>query len=212
MSTITFQPLNKNNKEFTVTLDENGDAVKAEGINLNHVKFMMKGGRGLDGLIRAKSWTHAPIEKEDEVSEEDEQEETAKGDILKTDDDRRLAFGWAYVSHDANGTVVIDKSGEFVSDVRELEEAAYGFVSKAQRPSGLMHQRTTENLPVVVGQLVESIVFTPEKIAKMGIPPGTIPQGAWWVGFKVDEATWPDIKSGKYSSFSISGKAIKKAV
>ncbi len=55
--------------------------------------------------------------------------------------------------------------------------------------------------------LVESIVFTKEKILAMGIPEGTVPEG-WWIGFKVlDEEVWEKVKDGTYSMFSIEGEA-----
>lgn len=201
---MTFTPLsNKDLKTFSVEVDEQGKLTKAEGIQTEAAAFHMRRGRGIDGLVRAYMHTHA--------AEEEDGDEVADGTIMKSDDDRRLAFGWAYTSHDKNGVVVVDKSGEFIDDVRELEEAAYGFV-KGTRTAGWQHERDDKDDPIKVGELVESIVFTKEKIEKMGIPEGVLPVGAWWVGFHVDEARWPDVKSGRVSSFSISGKAMKKAV
>lgn len=205
---MTFKPLsNESLNTFSVEVDEQGKLIKAEGIAQPAAAFHMRRGKGIDGLVRAYMHTHAAIEEDSEGGDD----EVANGTILKSDDDRRLAFGWAYTSHDKDGRVVVDKSGEFIDDVRELEEAGYGFV-KGSRTAGWMHSRDAQDNPIKVGELIESIVFTPEKIAKMGIPEGIIPQGAWWVGFHVDEAKWPDVKSGKVASFSISGKAIKKAV
>lgn len=211
MRTITFKALDESGTDFSITMDERGIVTKADGIDIETAKFHMRRGKGIDGLVRAKSYTHAPVEG-DGKAEEQPPTEKVDGTILKYDDDRRLAFGWAYTSHDANGEVVVDKSGEFISDVRTLEEAAYGFVTKSVRRSGVMHERDSKNLPVGTGDLVESMVFTKEKMEKMGIPPGILPQGAWWVGFRVDEDKWPDVKSGVYGSFSIAGKALKKAV
>ena len=58
-----------------------------------------------------------------------------------------------------------------------------------------------------VAYLIESVVFTEEKMAAMGIPEGTLPVG-WWIGFQVtDEDVWEKVKDGTYSMFSIEGKA-----
>ena len=58
-----------------------------------------------------------------------------------------------------------------------------------------------------VAYLIESVVFTEEKMAAMGIPEGTLPVG-WWIGFQVTDAdVWKKVKDGTYSMFSIEGKA-----
>ena len=55
--------------------------------------------------------------------------------------------------------------------------------------------------------LIESVVFTDEKIRAMGIPAGTLPIG-WWIGFKVlDKDVWEKVKDGTYPMFSIEGEA-----
>ena len=57
------------------------------------------------------------------------------------------------------------------------------------------------------GILIESIVFTAEKMRVMGIPEGTLPEG-WWVGFHITDAdVWEKVKDGTYSMFSIEGRA-----
>ena len=54
-----------------------------------------------------------------------------------------------------------------------------------------MHERGGEAV------LIESVVFTEEKMKAMGIPAGTLPVG-WWIGFKVlDEDVWEKVKSGE---------------
>lgn len=124
--------------------------------------------------------------------------------IVKMDDEQRMVFGWATVTHDEAGTQLIDSQGDLI-DVPDMERAAYGFVLDF-REANTMHSGP------VTGRLVESFVSTPEKIAKMGIPPGTIPSG-WFVGFKVDDdAAWEGIKSGRYSAFSIEGKGKREAI
>ena len=71
---------------------------------------------------------------------------------------------------------------------------------------GEMHERGG------VAVLVESVVFTEEKMQAIGIPPGTLPVG-WWIGFKVlDEDVWKKVKDGTYLMFSIEGEAMREEV
>ena len=119
--------------------------------------------------------------------------------IKKADEDKRLAFGWASVANFEDGSTLVD-SADDVIDIDVLEKAAYKFV-RLHRSGGEMHER------VAVAELVESIVFTKEKAAALGIPEGTLPEG-WWVGFFVtDGDVWAKVKSGEYAMFSIEGVA-----
>ena len=60
--------------------------------------------------------------------------------------------------------------------------------------------------------LVESVVFTEEKMEAMGIPTGTLPIG-WWIGFLVtDDDVWEKVKNGELSMFSIEGEAEREEV
>ena len=121
--------------------------------------------------------------------------------IQKADDDKRLAFGWASASTSINGEIVEDCYGDII-DIEELEQAAYNFV-ELYREGGEMHERGG------CAVLVESVIFTPEKIAAMGIPEGTVPAG-WWIGFKVtDDDVWAKVKDGTYPMFSIEGEAVR---
>ena len=52
------------------------------------------------------------------------------------------------------------------------------------------------------------MVFTPEKIEKMGIPAGVVPSG-WWIGTKVDDTTWAEYKAGRLKAFSVHGKGVR---
>lgn len=124
-------------------------------------------------------------------------EGTVKGQfaIKKADDERHLAFGFAYVSQDEDGNQTEDHSGDQL-EPEELESAAYQFV-ELYREGGEMHERGG------CAVLVESMVFTKEKQQALGIPDGTLPVG-WWIGFKVtDEDVWSKVKSGEYKMLSI---------
>lgn len=64
---------------------------------------------------------------------------TGRFSIKKADEDKHLAFGWAYVSQDEEGQQTEDWSGDQL-EPSELEQAAYGFV-ELYREGGEMHER-----------------------------------------------------------------------
>lgn len=114
--------------------------------------------------------------------------------IAKADADQGLVFGWASVVEE-NGRLIIDKQGDAILP-EDLEKAAYDFVLHA-RQHGEMHK------DIGTGRLVESMVFTTEKQALLGINLGKV---AWWTGFQIDDpGTRAAIKSGKFPEFSIGG-------
>lgn len=119
--------------------------------------------------------------------------------IMKSDDEKMLAFGWASVSMRMGGEVIEDWQGDIIEPA-ELEAAAYEYV-RLYGEGGEMHERGG------VAVLIESAVFTEEKMEAMGIPAGTLPVG-WWIGFKVlDKEVWEKVKDGTYPMFSIEGEA-----
>lgn len=120
--------------------------------------------------------------------------------IAKTEPDKMLVFGWGNVAVDENGNQVVDLQGDVI-DPKELERAAYDHVLKF-RSAGEKHDPKLRHK----GRLVESCVFTKEKQAAIGIPPGVVPEG-WWIGYKIDDpAAWEKIKKGEYLSFSVEGQ------
>lgn len=126
--------------------------------------------------------------------------------IAKADEDKRLVFGWALVSATSDGEQIIDHQGDIV-DQDELEEGAYEYVLNF-RDAGEEHISSLRKK----ARMVESVVFTEEKLQAMGIPQGTVPYG-WWIGFYVDDDdTWELIKNGTYKMFSIQGSAIREPV
>lgn len=128
------------------------------------------------------------------------------GTFTKLDEDRRLAFGWAYVM-EVDGKLSVDHSGDFVDKAAELalEDAAYDFV-KAGRGADEMHVVLED-----IAKLVESLFLTKEKALAMGITGVT--KFGWWVGFKVvDDEVWAKVKDGTYPGFSIRGSGRREAV
>lgn len=121
--------------------------------------------------------------------------------IFKTDDDKRLVFGWASISITVDGEQLEDRQKDII-DPEDLEEAAYEYVLNF-RDTGEEHVSTMRKK----GKLVESCVFTAEKQKAIGIPEGILPVG-WWIGFKIeDDSAWEKVKNGTYRMFSIEGKA-----
>lgn len=114
--------------------------------------------------------------------------------IQKTDEDKRLVFGFFNVVEEG-GKPVVDHQGHVILE-KDLEEAAYHYV-KFYRGGDERHDNRTKAV------LVESMMFTKEKQDALGIDLGFV---GWWGGFHVtDEALWLKIKSGEYQSFSIGG-------
>lgn len=127
-------------------------------------------------------------------------------DIQKTDEDQRLVFGWASIAITADGEQLEDLQHDII-DPDELEQSVYKYVLEF-RDAGEEHIPSKR----LKGKLVESVVFTKEKMNAMGIPEGIVPEG-WWIGFYVsDDEAWRLIKNGTYQMFSIEGKAIREAV
>lgn len=128
-----------------------------------------------------------------EIAKEDEIQ------ITKSDDDEQLVFGWANVSINSDGTLPVDYQDD-ITLPETLEKAAYQFVLK-YRASGEQHQGDVQ------GHLVESIMFTKDKMEALGIPEGTVSEG-WWVGFHIpNQEVFEKVKKGHYKMFSIEGTA-----
>lgn len=122
-------------------------------------------------------------------------------DITKADDDKRLVFGWFSVTKIGENDV-IDGENDTI-DIADLEKAAYNFVMKS-RIASESHQR------LGVGVLVESMMFTKEKQAALGIDLG---KEGWFGGFYVpDDKVWKAVKDGQFKSFSIGGTAVRTEV
>ncbi len=122
-------------------------------------------------------------------------------EIRKADEDQQLIFGWASVVQEGD-YLIIDKQGDMILP-EELERSAYEYMIEA-RDHGDSHSI------IGTGKCIESAVFTKEKQRALGIEirnkAGHQVVG-WWVGFKVDDATWARHKSGELKEFSIGGKS-----
>jgi hypothetical protein len=124
--------------------------------------------------------------------------------ITKTDPDLQQCFGYAYVAKKADGTAVVDHSGDVV-DVASLKKAIYeGFGKVASRE---MHETDAQ------ATLIASVWIDHETLKSMGGSPANAPDGAWWVGVQVnDAALWKRIKNGEVSAFSIGGSGSRTPI
>lgn len=120
-------------------------------------------------------------------------------DVTKAKEDECLVSGWANVAVNADGSIPLDWQGDIIRP-EVLEKAAINFMMD-YRGSGVMHQGSEQ------GVVVESIMFTKEKQAILGIPEGCVPEG-WFITVKVtNPEVFQAVKSGKYKMFSIQGTA-----
>lgn len=116
--------------------------------------------------------------------------------------EQQLVFGWANVTLQEDGTTPFDWQGDIIAtDV--LEAAAYNYVLQ-HGLANQQHEWGTE-----CGWLVESMMFTKDKMLALGIPEGTVPEG-WFVGFYIpDPDVYKKVKNGEYNMFSIEGTAMR---
>lgn len=148
---------------------------------------------------------------------------TDKFAISKLDDDKCQVFGWANVSVSKStaagvgGDQFFDLQADSIAP-NDLEAAAYDFVLD-------FRETDEQHTGVAKGLLIESMVFTPEKLEKLVTDPVTgevdreglavlqkhLPP-RWWVGFKLEKSAYAGVKSGKYKMFSVAGEADRTEV
>lgn len=129
---------------------------------------------------------------------DDEQDVRLNFNITKSVDNG-LVSGWASVAVNADGSRPLDWQDDIINP-GELEKAAVKFML-AYRESGVMHEGDS------LGTVVESIVFTKDKQAALGIPEGYVPEG-WFITVKIhDPEVFALVKQGVYRMFSIQGRS-----
>ncbi len=124
-----------------------------------------------------------------------------EGQILKTDDEQRMVYGWASVITE-KGEPVVDRQSDVI-EADTLVKAVNKFMENV-RVGKMMH--TGEQ----VGQVVHSMPITKEIGESLGI---TSDREGWIVSLKVfDDEVWDLVKSGQLTAFSIGGKAKRKVI
>lgn len=122
--------------------------------------------------------------------------------FAKLDEEQQIAFGWANICVECDGSSVVDSQDHEIDPV-DFEKAAYEFnLNFHHEAFGEDHEGAPK------GRLVESVFFTPEKLEAMGLTKSSLPT-SWWIGVKVDDAdAWQRIKKGDHRMFSIQGTAL----
>jgi Putative phage serine protease XkdF len=122
--------------------------------------------------------------------------------VEKREAEHRI-FGWAVLSQKRDGSDLIDLQGDHVA-LPDLEAAVYEAMADGLN-GGEMHQGDAE------ARIIESMVWTPEKAARLGIPEGVLPTG-WWIGQQVGEETFQRVRVGDRLWFSIEGLGERQAL
>lgn len=152
-----------------------------------------------DGTSRRITYDNTVYITEEKPINDDEINVGVTFDITKSSGAEGLVSGWASVATNADGSLPLDWQDDVVR-AEVLEKAAINFMLD-YRDSGVMHQGDSK------GTVVESIVFTKEKQACIGIPEGTVPEG-WFITVKIsDPEVFAKVKNGTFKMFSIQGKA-----
>lgn len=127
--------------------------------------------------------------------------------ISKVNDELRTVYGFASVST-IKGALLTDTQDDQVDDA-EIIKAAHHFMAQS-RKGGLLHALDDRGQPHQGGQIVESLVFTPDIQKALGIDLGLT---GWFIGYRVDDDdAWALVKSGDLSAFSIGGRAARVPV
>lgn len=132
------------------------------------------------------------------VKRDSEQETGASLELVKLDDEKRVATGWVSVVEDADGNQIVDSDGHLIP-IEELEKAVHAaFAESGGRGKGGDLHETQGLLDVV-----ESFVVTAEKREALELGKG--PAG-WVASFRVnDDEVWSNIKAGSRPELSLRG-------
>lgn len=121
--------------------------------------------------------------------------------ITKASDELQNVYGWANIAVERDGSLVTDAHGDQI-ELSDLELAAYEFVAQG----GVSGEDHAGDVDAVV---VESMVFTPDKLEALGLAKDALP-GGWWLGVHIpDRAAFERAKTSK-SAFSIEGSATRE--
>lgn len=124
--------------------------------------------------------------------------------FVEIDNPAKQVFGWASVSLDSKGELVVD-SYDHIIKPESLEKAAYESLGKLI--VGKEHQAFDG-----IGYIIESFYWDVHKAKRMGLTlTNTAPHAAWWLGIQItNDELWDDIVSGKVGGLSIGFNAKEK--
>lgn len=116
--------------------------------------------------------------------------------ILKMDDEQRIVYGWASVVTE-DGNPVVDTQGDVISP-SEMEKMANNFMLDVRKAKA-MHEGGQ------IGEVIHSMPLTEELMKAFDIYSD---REGWLIAMKVhDDETWSEMKKGKFTGFSVGGKA-----
>jgi hypothetical protein len=125
--------------------------------------------------------------------------------ITKADDIEQMVEGWASVSTAAGAAApLVDLQGDSI-EIDELQKAFCEYALNS-RTLNFMHDGP------VRGTLVEMMVFTPQRLEKLGLAPDAVPLGAFVSYHIPDAADYTKAKTDKLMAFSIEGVAVREEV
>ncbi|PYE89593.1 XkdF-like putative serine protease domain-containing protein [Phyllobacterium leguminum] len=144
------------------------------------------------------AWLNGDEEAEVRFKDLEPETNVMKAEIVKADDEQRMAYGWASVISEG-GKPVIDTQGDVI-DASELVKSTTEFMADA-RVAKAMHEGGQ------VGEVLHSFPLTAELAKSLGI---SSDREGWIVGVKVhDDGIWKRVKSGELRAFSIGGSGTR---
>lgn len=123
------------------------------------------------------------------------------GEVTKMDDEQRIVYGFASVVS-KDGQPVVDLQGDVIS-ADMMEKAASEFMLGAR--TGLtMHKGNPTTT------IIHSLPLTKQIKEAFQIE---TPYEGWIIAVKVhDDETWQQVKEGRFSGFSIGGRATRREI
>lgn len=135
--------------------------------------------------IIATIMQHTPVSKSVEQAK-----------VVKMDDEQRIVWGWASVVTE-DGKAVVDTQGDVISP-EEMEKMANSFMLDVRKAKA-MHEGGQ------IGEVIHSMPLTNELMKAFDIYSD---REGWLIAMKVhDDDTWSEMKKGRFTGFSIGGKA-----
>jgi hypothetical protein len=152
---------------------------------------------GYDGI---EKWASDLFERLEEVTELQSDVFKADVTICKVSEDQRLVYAWASVVEEG-GQAVVDAHGDTIGE-SDLVKAAHGSLRRIVGKE--MHEGGQ------VAEIVESMVFTKEVQALLGVDLGKV---GWFVAMKIHDAdVWTKVKDGTYRALSIGGRGLREEI
>jgi cation transport regulator ChaB len=180
------------NSELPKTVRDKVLSAEGQTVWRNVFNATMRSGKG---ELYASEVAYKALEK----IEKTETQISIDAEIKKSDDELRVVYGWASVVENADKEIV-DWHDDVIT-VDDIVEAAHDYVTNS-RKAKVMHNGGA------IGHVVESLVFTKDIQAALGINLGKV---GWFIGMKItDDEYYDRVKMGEYKMFSIGGRGMRE--